>query len=154
MIREASEQEARKLEKGCKPLFDYPDRTIIMVGPDLRELAAVHVFYQTWITHDGSRSKHIEIRVPAMGVTWIGETAGTGAWDAARREIHTWLESHIGFTCPFTASSFVTGGWRDSDEFRVGDRKIRTLCSLRPHPANIDVMISDAWSLHIPEESL
>lgn len=154
MIREASEQETRKLAKGCKPLFDYPDRTIAMVGPNLRELAAIHVFYQTWITPDGSKSSHVEISVPAMGVVWIGETQGVEAWTAARREIHTWLESHIGFTCPFQASLLVQGGWRDTDEFRVGDREIRNLCTLRPHPENLDVMISNAWDVHVSEEAL
>lgn len=160
MIRTVTPEDAAVLSHGCTPAFDYPDKAVIMMDADLREVCRVHVWRQDWIAPDGRSVSHVEIRVPAMGVVFIDDSAehvqfshkglfvnrpvvGLHAWDDARREIHAWMEAQLGYSCPFEASALTHGGWFEADEFVLRERNVPNLSF--QHDDDIGPTAARAW---------
>jgi len=166
MIRTVTPEEAAVLSHGCAPLLGTPDRAVIMVGADLREICRVHVWRQDWLAADGRSVSHVEIRVPAMGVVFIDDrkthfefshkglfvnrdVVGVNAWEDARREIHAWIERQIGYTCPLMASNHTNGGWFEEAEFVMRDRPVPNLCF--DHEDNFAPMLLRAYASFVSE---
>lgn len=166
MIRTVTPEEAAVLSRGCAPLLGMPDRALIMLNADLREVCRVHVWRQDWLTPDGRSTSHVEIRVPAMGVVFIDDrkthfefshkglfvnrdVVGVNAWEDARREIHAWMECQLGHTCPLEASQHTNGGWFEEAEFVMRDRAVPNLRFT--FPDDLGPRVRRAWASFVSE---
>lgn len=109
-------EEADALSLGRTTLLEYPHQTLFVIGPDLMQLARIHVIRQIWLTRDGTELSHEELRVPAMGKVFVGPAERQATYSYARRQILAWLEAEHGLRAPYDATEIAIGGWFDEGD--------------------------------------